>query len=43
LVRDAIALQSGEEISPLDPDVVHTFAGRLRDVIRSGRPGDQNV
>jgi streptomycin 3"-adenylyltransferase len=43
LVREALALQSGEKISPLDPDVVRTFVGRLRDVIRSGRPGDQNV
>ena len=34
LVRDALALQSGEETTPLDPDVVRTFAGRLRDVIR---------
>ena len=34
LVRDALALQSGEETTALDPDVVRTFAGRLRDVIR---------
>ena len=34
LVREAIALQSGEATSPLDPDVVRTFVGRLRDVIR---------
>ena len=34
LVRDAIALQSGEETSPLDPDTVRTFVRRLRDVIR---------
>ena len=34
LVRDALALQSGDETTALDPDVVRTFAGRLRDVIR---------
>ena len=34
LVRDALALQSGGEISALAPDVVRTFVGRLRDVIR---------
>jgi len=34
LVRDALALQSGEQAAPLDPDAVRTFAGRLRDVIR---------
>ena len=34
LVRDALALQSGEQAAPLDADAVRTFAGRLRDVIR---------
>jgi streptomycin 3"-adenylyltransferase len=34
LVRAALALQSGAETTPLDPDIVRTFAGRLRDVIR---------
>ena len=34
LVRDAIALQSGEQVTALDPDVVRTFVLRLRDVIR---------
>ena len=43
LVRDALALQSGRETAPLDPDVVRTFVRRLQDVIRGGRPGDQNV
>jgi streptomycin 3"-adenylyltransferase len=35
LVRDAIALQSGEQVTALDPDVVRTFVLRLRDVIRT--------
>jgi streptomycin 3"-adenylyltransferase len=35
LVREALALQSGKDISPLGPDVVRTFVGRLRDVIRN--------
>jgi hypothetical protein len=34
LVRDALALQSGKQTAPLDPDAVRTFAMRLRDVIR---------
>lgn len=34
LVRDALALQSGERVATLDPSAVRTFAGRLRDVIR---------
>ena len=34
LVRTAVALQTCEQAAPLDPDVVRTFAGRLRDVIR---------
>jgi hypothetical protein len=34
LVRDAGALQSGEETTALDPDVVRTFVRRLLDVIR---------
>lgn len=43
LVRRATALQSGESAAPVEPSAAHTFTLRLRDVIRSGRPDDQNV
>ena len=34
LVRNAIALQSGDEAAPLDPSAAHAFTLRLRDVTR---------
>jgi streptomycin 3"-adenylyltransferase len=43
LVRAALALQSGDTTAPIDPTVAAAFALRVRDVIRSGRPGDHIV
>jgi hypothetical protein len=42
LVRAAVAVQSGEA-GEVDAAAARAFAERLRDVIRSGRSGDQNV
>lgn len=43
LVRAALAVQTGESTDPVDSSAASELALRIRDVIRSGRSGDQNV